>query len=142
MFTSNSEALAVLANKDEDPARREAAAWYLDRHLRSSVRLPVIRQLVQSLRDDDFGVRWAASEILSRAGEDVVPEVLRALTDPDGAGDVRLREAARRILLHTASHGSQAAGRYAALIDALDGPAADLMTMREADRLLHSTRAG
>ncbi len=141
MFTSNREALEVLNDKDESRLLREEAAWYLEHHAEDDTSRPVVHQLVDALRDDDLGVRWAATEALTKIGFSVLPELISALTDPKCAGDARLREGARRILAHLAQQ-PDAPPVVRAMLRALRGPASDLEAMREAGHWLRERAKG
>jgi HEAT repeat protein len=92
----------------------------------------MIGRLVQALRDNDFGVRWAAAEALAQLGPGILIPLLQALTDPDQAGDPRLRESSYHVL-HRAR---DLPVPVKTLMEALKGPGADIATIREAGRLL------
>lgn len=129
VITSTTQALELLDNNREGPAHREAAIHYLQDNPSAAA----IERLVQALQDDDVGVRWEAAVALAQLGEVVLPEVLKALTDPKRVGDPRLRESAYYIL-----HNLQASVPVpiAELLDALRGPAPDIASLVEADRIL------
>ena len=129
VITSAAQALAWLNNANEEPAYREAAVRYLKDNLVPGA----IARLVQALQDDELGVRWEAALALSQLAELAVPEVLIALVDPKRVGDPRLRAGAYHVLRD--SHLTLPSGT-AALLEALKGPAADIATMIEANRLL------
>ena len=133
MITSQAQALDLLDDGRERAALREAAIRYLKAYPTSTV----IARLVQALQDDDVGVRWEASTVLAQLGEIALPEVLRALTDPKRVGDPRLRDSAYHIL-----HSNQAVVpvRIIDLLEALRGPAADIASLVEANRVLRELR--
>lgn len=130
VITSPTQATAWLNNAGEEPANREAAVRYLKDNLVPGA----IAGLVQALQDDELGVRWEAALALSQLGDLAVPEVLKALIDPKRVGDPRLRDGAYHVLRN--SQLTMPAGGSAALLAALKGPAADIATMIEANRLL------
>ncbi len=126
-ITTEAQALAILDDPNQDALSREAAARYLENHPDPHIR----GRLVRALQDDDEGVRWAAAEALARLGEQALPELLQALTDPDRVGDPRLREVAH----YTLRHGYYPSVSVAALVKALDGPTADIETMLQANQV-------
>jgi HEAT repeat protein len=125
---SSEQALSILDNRQNLVAEREAAA----RFLRKNPDPRAVGRLGVALQDEDFGVRWAASEALSQLGVAALEEVLRALADPDRVGDPRLRESAYHML-----HLNQDwPVPVKTLMASLKGPAADLASLEEAARLL------
>jgi HEAT repeats len=129
-ISSSIQAMEILDDVREDAAIREAAIRYLAEDPTPTV----IARLVQTLQDDDFSVRWEAARVLALQGEAAVLEVLRALTDPERVGDPRLREGAFHIL-----HNNTVSVPVpmAELLEALhEGPAADITSLVEADRVL------
>jgi HEAT repeat protein len=131
MITSPAQALAALDDNREHADVREMAVRYLADYPTPAV----LARLSQALQDDDVGVRWEAATVLTQQGEPGLLEVLKALTDPKRVGDPRLREGAYHIL-----HSSQATAPVpiAELLDALRGPAADIASLVEADRVLRT----
>ncbi len=131
MIASSVQAMEVLDDVREEAAIREAAIRYLAKGPTPAV----ITRLVQALQDDDTGVRWAAAEALTPLGLAALPEVLKALTDPQRVSDPRLRESAYHIL-----HSDQASVpvSIAELLDALRGQAADIASLVEANRVLRA----
>jgi len=127
------QALAILDNRLNPVAEREAAA----RFLKQFPEPQAVPRLVQALQDEDFGVRWAASEALSRLGVHALEEVLRVLANPNQVGDPRLRDSAYH-MLHL---GQQWPVSVKGLMQSLKGPAADLATLEEAARLLQLLKA-
>ncbi len=130
LISSSVQAMKILDDVRGDAAIREAAIRYL-------VKDPtprVIARLVQALQDDDFSVRWEAARVLALQGETAVLEVLKALIDPERVGDPRLRECAYHIL-HNNTVSVPVS--MAELLEALhSGPAADITSLVEADRVL------
>jgi HEAT repeat protein len=130
-ITSSEQALGILNDRQKPLAEREAAA----RFLKKNPDPQAVPRLVIALQDDDFGVRWAASEALSQLGEPALEAVLRALADPERVGDPRLRESAYHMLHLGQDHWPVP---VTALMASLKGPAADLVALEEAARLLQS----
>jgi HEAT repeat protein len=131
VVTSVAQAMAVLADEREKAGVRETAVRYLAEHPTPTV----ITRLVQTLQDDDVGVRWETANVLAQLGEPALLEVLKALTDPKRVDDPHLRESAYHIL-----HINQAAVPVptADLLDALRGQVADISSLVEADRVLRA----
>ncbi len=127
------QALEIMDNRLSPVADREAAARFLKKYPEPQA----VPRLVQALQDEDFGVRWAASEALSRLGVHALEEVLRVLADPDKVGDPRLRDSAYH-MLHL---GQKWPVSVKGLMASLKGPAADLATLEEAAHLLQVLRA-
>jgi HEAT repeat protein len=124
------QAMEILSDPLEDQLLREQAIRYLSYHPSEEV----INKLVWTLQDDEFGIRWEAAVTLAQLGERALPELLKALTDPDRVGDPRLREGAYHILHYNRDpfYGVN----IARLLQALKGPAADIASMKEAGRIL------
>ena len=127
-IVSLEQALDILDNPFRTVAEREAAARYfeVDPDPRA------VPRLARALQDEDFGVRWAASEALAQLGVAALEEVLRALADPKRVGDPRLRASAYH-MLHMGHNWPVPVGR---LMVSLKGPAADLASLEEAAHLL------
>jgi HEAT repeat protein len=125
---SSEQALSILDARQSLVGEREAAA----RFLRKNPDPRAVPRLVQALQDEDFGVRWAASEALGQLGVPALEAVLRALADPDRVGDPRLRESAYH-MLHLNPDWPVP---VKALMACLKGPAPDLASLEEAARLL------
>jgi HEAT repeat protein len=128
------QALAIMDNRLNPVAEREAAARFLKKFPEPQA----VPRLVRALQDEDFGVRWAASEALSRLGVQALEEVLRVLADPNQVGDPRLRDSAYH-MLHLGQHWPIS---VKGLMRSLKGPAADLATLEEAAHLLQRLQAG
>jgi len=105
------------------------------RYLASLDECFAVEGLVGALQNDDFGVRWEAANLLAKLGKKALPALLRALMDPARASDPRLREGALRIVC--TFQDPKIEGTFTPLSDALTGPAADIVSMRAAYRLLH-----
>ncbi len=127
------QALAIMDNRLNPVAKREAAARFLGKFPEPQA----VASLVDALQDEDFGVRWAASEALSKLGVHALEEVLKVLADPNKVGDPRLRDSAYH-MLHL---GQQWPVSVKDLMRSLKGPAADLATLEAAARLLQMLRA-
>jgi|GEM_PF-2297853 len=134
-IVSYNQAVTALDNDAEDPLLREKAIRYLKEHPDSQA----IEHIVNALEDDSFGVEWEASNALTSLGRDCLVALMMALTDPARAGDVRLRNGAYRILKHM--NFPDIDHQVWKLITATKGPAADLMTMIEANKLLQELRS-
>ena len=108
--------------------------------------------MVGALRDPEFAIRWAASVALAQLGPLALPEVLRALTNPK-SNTVRLREAVIHILHYSSNLARESIYKHkdmepkvyikpgklvsvSKLLSALKGPAADISSMRAANKLL------
>ena len=98
-ISSEERALAILDDPLEDQLLREKAVRYLS--YRPGHR--VIQKLVQTLEDEDFGVRFEAAVALTQMGEKALPELLKALTDAKTVSDPRLREGAYYVLHYNRS---------------------------------------
>ncbi len=122
------QAVAIMDNRLNPVAEREAAARFLAKYPEPQA----VPRLVGALQDEDFGVRWAASESLSKLGVLALEEVLKVLADPNKVGDPRLRDSAYH-MLHLGQHWPVSVKE---LMRSLKGPAADLATLEEASRLL------
>ncbi len=122
------QALEIMDNRLSPVADREAAARFLKKFPEPQA----VPRLVRALQDEDFGVRWAASEALSKLGVQALEAVVKVLADPDKVGDPRLRDSAYH-MLHL---GREWPVSVKGLMRSLKGPAADLATLEEAARLL------
>ena len=129
-ISSVEQAMEILSDPLEDQLLREQAIRFLSYHPSEEV----INKLVWILQDDEFGIRWEAAVTLAQLGEKALPELLKALTDPDRVGDPRLREGAYHILHYNRDpfYGVN----ISRLLQALKGPAADIASMKEAGRIL------
>jgi hypothetical protein len=130
MITSQAQALELLDDEREVVTTREAAIRYLAKEPTSEV----IAHLVQALQDDDFSIRWEAANAIAQQGEAGMLAVLQVLTDAKRVGDPRLRECAYHILHLNAD---LIPVPIIELLEALHGgPAADIASLIEADRVL------
>ncbi|MBI5032141.1 MAG: HEAT repeat domain-containing protein [Chloroflexi bacterium] len=126
---SKTEALEILSNAKCDPWDRETAARYLLQYPSPEV----MECLINTLRDEDFGVRYVAAQVLIDMRDLALPDLLRTLTDAHHASDTQLRETIRHILMR---NRSVLQIRVDALLDALKGPVPGLAAMEEASKLL------
>ncbi|MGC1375429.1 MAG: HEAT repeat domain-containing protein [Anaerolineales bacterium] len=148
MFTGEDQAIAVLDETTLAYHRRESAVHYLAEHPTQTG----IKRLVRALSDHEFAVRWAASVALSQLGPPALPEVLRALADPE-LNTARMREGAIHILHYSSDLASILIHKHqhmepkvylkpgvlvsvGELMAALKGPAADVSSMHAAGKLL------
>ncbi len=129
-YHTEAQALAVIQDTTAGELKREGAIRYL-RHYASR---DSVRVLIDSLEDDDFGVRWEAAITLAGYGEAAIPALLEALSDPRRIDCPRLREGAYQVFANNAS--DKVAAMTKDLRKAIKGPAADLATMEAAHRLL------
>jgi hypothetical protein len=147
-INSEDQAIAILNDKELTYHRRELAVQYLAKHPTPEG----IKQLVEALRDSELAIRWMASTALAQLGPSALPEVLKALTDPK-TNTVRLREGVMHILHYSSNLAHEPVykqseieakvhikpGKLASandLLTALKGPAADIKSMKAADKLL------
>jgi HEAT repeat protein len=128
-FNTEIQALEVLGDASAGIMKREEAIRFLGRHPSQ----PSIRALIDSMEDDDFGVRWEAATILAQYGELSIPPLLDILTNPNRVSCPRLRDGAYQVLENNAS--TLIVALSADLRKALKGPAADIATMIAAFRL-------
>lgn len=130
MITSVTEALQALENVSAGSQIHLEAI----RFLTSLDDCYELKNLVDALQSDDFGVRWEAANLLARNGRKSVPVILRALKDPRKVGDQRLRDG----VIHIIHNFDEPLLRQelSSLLAAMKGPSADLETMRETYRLL------
>jgi HEAT repeat protein len=129
-INSETQAIEMLNDKQQSAALREAAVRYLG----ASATPEAIKRLVLALEDNDFGVRWEAAVALTGLGRAALPELLKALADPERVADPRLREGAYHVLHYNRDLPLRA--NAAQLMDVLKGPAADISALEEAYRLL------
>ena len=135
-ITSETQALDILRDANRAPELRAKAARYLGQYPTARV----IQSLVTALQDDDFGVHWAAAEALAKCGPVVLPEMLRALTDPKRVGDPRVRDAIAHVLHEI--HDPELQTQTADLVEALRRPAAVISIMMAAGALLLKLQKG
>lgn len=131
MTQAEEKSLRIINDASLATSEREATIHYLRDHPSPAV----AEQLVQTLEDDDPGIRWAAAMTLAAYGNVGLRPLLQALTQP--TIDARLREGAHRVLSHNTS--SQVPGpRVQELLNALQGPGANVATMTAAMNLLRT----
>lgn len=128
MMQSQAEALHIVNDTSLEVSEREAAIHYLGEYPSPAV----AERLVQILEDNAPGVRWAAAMTLAHYGKLGLRPLLQALSQP--TINARLREGAHRVLSHTTD--SLSSGHLQALLDALQGPGANVATMSAAMNLL------
>ena len=91
MFKTTEQAIAVLKDEKATELDRVHAIHFLKDHPETGS----IDALISVLQDDDFGVRWAASEALAHMGIKAATSALRTIFSPDS--DERLLESLRHI---------------------------------------------
>jgi HEAT repeat protein len=134
-INSETQALEILDDDHKGTIEREEAVRYLADFPSEQV----IDRLVKALQDDDFGVRWESSMVLSGFEKMALPSLLKALIDPERVGDPRLRRGVLRVFSHM--KGSSQPRSAWKLIDALRSPAADIASMEEAYKMLEELDA-
>ena len=87
-FKNVIEALRALETTNSENKIHEEAYEYLAK-LNDKEEL---KDLVESLEDDDTSIRWEAADMLSRKGIKSVRVVLNALMDPQRVSDPRFRQ--------------------------------------------------
>ncbi|MEA3334470.1 MAG: HEAT repeat domain-containing protein [Chloroflexota bacterium] len=122
------EALAILRDSDRTDIEHETAIHALAGYTDDET----IAVLVQTLHDDEFGVRWAAANALAYCGKAALLPVLRDLV-AHGTG-VNLREVAQVALSKNTDPGVREISKP--VLAAMKGPAADLATSQAAYELL------
>ncbi len=149
MFTTAEEqATTILQDRHLDNQQREFAVHYLAGHP-----TPVsIKALVGALQYKEFAIRWIASTALSQLGFLALPEVLRALLNPE-LNTAPLRESVIHILHYSSNLANEPVYKHQhidpvvsvkqgisvsvnELLSALKGPAADINSMKAAGKLL------
>lgn len=91
MFKTTEQAIAVLKDEESTEPERVHAIHFLKDHPETGS----IDALISVLQDDDFGVRWAASEALVHMGIKAATSALRTIFSPDS--DERLLESLHHI---------------------------------------------
>ncbi len=132
---SEAQALTMVSDVRNDPREREAAVRFLTEHPSPQA----IQQLVRLLEDGDFGVRWESAVGLAQLGEVALPELLKALVDPQRVADPRLREGAYHVLHY--NHSPEVLSLTRQLMLALKGAAADIATLEAASSVLAKVQA-
>ncbi len=106
--------------------------WHAARALGEMGDTSLALTIAEGLRDDDFVVRWATSDVLAKLGEEGIPATLTMLSR------YPLNEQFRRAAYH-ALHGvtsTQAQKQLKPLLDAMRGPAASVEAASIAQSLL------
>lgn len=127
-FPNTTEALAVLQDTTRPEVERTAAIHYLAEDLCPAC----IDALAQTMADENFGVRWAASNALIYAGQAAFKPILRALVAHGTSAAVR--EAACHALCDNADPQVRAASQE--LLQAMKGAGADAAAPQAAYQLL------
>jgi hypothetical protein len=128
-FQTTTEALAVLQDTSRPEVERSAAVHFL-----AEDRSPAsIEALAQMLTDEDFGVRWAASNALIYAGQAAFKPILRVLVAHGATTTVR--EAAGHALSRHADPQVRAASQE--LLQAMKGAGANVAAPQVAFQLLY-----
>jgi HEAT repeat protein len=126
---SESQALKILKDQKRNEFEKENAVRFL---LANPSEL-AMQTLIQSLMEDDFGVRWQASQALALLGKSALPCLLNALMDPEQVSEPRMRRGIYRVLkLIQEKKDPKLPVSVSRLIQALSGPAADITSMEEA----------
>jgi HEAT repeat protein len=127
-FQTTAEALAVLQDTSRAEVERSAAIHFLaEDHLPANVEV-----LAQTLTDEDFGVRWAASNALIYAGQAAFKPILRVLVAHGATASVR--EVACHALYDNVDPQVRAASQE--LLHAMKGAGADAATPQVAFQML------
>lgn len=129
-FPDTTEALAVLQDTTRAEVERTAAIHFLaENHSPAS-----IEALAQTLADEDFGVRWAASNALIHAGQAAFKPILHMLVAHGTSAAVR--ETACHALCENVDPQVRAASQE--LLQAMKGAGADVAAPQAAFQLLRS----
>ena len=127
-FQTTTEALAVLQDTTRTEVERTAAIHYLAED-RSSASIDA---LAHTLADENFGVRWAASNALIYAGQAAFKPILRMLVAHGTSATVR--EVACHALCDNTDPQVRAASQD--LLQAMKGAGADAAAPQTAFQLL------
>ena len=130
MIQTTEQAIAVIQNTRLSEAEREEGIHFV----RETPSAQGIEVLVETLRDNDHGVRFAAAHALAYVGDAGMPALLRALAQPDT--DVVLRKGATIVISESTSPKVRQQGQ--ALLSALKGSQAGIATMEAAIKLMPS----
>jgi HEAT repeat protein len=130
MIQTTEQAIAVIQNTRLSEAEREEGIHFV----RQAPSAQGIEVLVETLRDNDHGVRFAAAHALAYVGDAAMPTLLRALAQPDT--DVVLRKGATIVISESTSPKVRQQGQ--ALLNALKGSQAGIATMEAAIKLMPS----
>ena len=129
-FENAHQALETYHNFLAPHAQREEAAQYL--HSLQGEEGAI--ELVRELESDEFGIRWNASNLLSRMGMPAFRVMLEALADPHRISDMRLREGVAHALRE--NHDPRGRRLAAPVLESMKAPVADLQTLHEAHGIL------
>jgi HEAT repeat protein len=124
-------ALPALSDALRAPAPH--VRWHAVRALGQIGDVASASELAQALGDDDYGVRWAAAEVLARFGAAAVPPILERLARQPVSEGVR---AAAYHALHR-MQPAEVQERLQPVLSALRGPGAADAAPAVAYRLLH-----
>ncbi len=130
MIQTTEQAIAVIQNTRLSEAEREEGIHFV----RQAPSAQGIEVLVETLRDNDHGVRFAAAHALAYVGDAAMPTLLRALAQPDT--DVVLRKGATIVISESTSLKVRQQGQP--LLNALKGSQAGIATMEAAIKLMPS----
>lgn len=130
MIPSTEQAISILQNQKLAEGDREQGIYYL----RDNPSSAGTKALVDALRDDDHGIRFASAKALAYMGDAAMPTLLVALADPDN--DVLLRNGAHIVITESSSPKVRQEGQ--GLLKALKGSQAGIATMEAAFKLMPS----
>ena len=131
-FDNVIEALRALETTNSENKIHEEAYEYLAK-LNDKEEL---KDLVESLEDDDTSIRWEAADLLSRKGMKSVRVILNALMDPQRVSDPRFRQSVIH-MIHK-FNDPILKKQLEPLIETIKGPAADITTMWKAYHILEA----
>lgn len=128
MIDSVDDAIKTLRDQHLPEQERVRAVHYLAEYPSPKT----IDVLIEAVKDNDYGVHWAASEALADFGDAPLVPMLEALCRPDV--DARLREGFKHAFHISASPRVRALSRP--VLDAMHGSAQSISTMEAASELL------
>ena len=130
MIQTTEQAIAVIQNTRLSETEREEGIHFV----RQAPSTQGIEVLVEALRDNDHGVRFAAAHALAYVGDAAMPPLLQALAQADN--DIALRKGATIVI--TESTGPKVREQGQTLLNALKGSQAGIATMEAAIKLMPS----
>ncbi len=130
MIQTTEQAIAVIQNTRLSEAEREEGIHFV----REAPSAQGIDVLVEALRDNDHGVRFAAAHTLAHVGDVAMPALLQALAQADN--DIVLRKGATIVISESTSPKVRQQGQP--LLNALKGSQAGIATMEAAIKLMPS----
>ena len=130
MIQTTEQAIAVIQNTRLSETEREEGIHFV----RQAPSAQGIEVLVEALRDNDHGVRFAAAHALAYVGDAAMPALLQALAQADN--DIALRKGATIVI--TESTGPKVREQGQTLLNALKGSQAGIATMEAAIKLMPS----